>query len=148
MRFGETEPHQLGGLVEMGGQRAHRAAEVWSRLAEKLSSIAFAAMRSWNALESRSPAPSSISDVVMLATPGLSAGSWLAPPRNAKSSATSGTVCSWTSHASMPDWADDAFDGGGAGVGGRHQCGRERDSCGKDSGGTATNTAAGGRCRG
>ena len=38
----------------------------------------------------------------MLATPGLSAGSWVAPPRNAKSSATSGTVGSCTSQATMP----------------------------------------------
>ena len=38
----------------------------------------------------------------MLATPGLSAGSWLAPPRNAKSIAITGTDGSCTSHASMP----------------------------------------------
>src|SRR5205814_4245697 len=38
----------------------------------------------------------------MLARPGLSIGSSLAPPANAKSSATSGTAGSRTSQASMP----------------------------------------------
>ena len=38
----------------------------------------------------------------MLPTPGLSAGSWLAPPPNAYSIAISGTVASCTNQASMP----------------------------------------------
>jgi hypothetical protein len=76
--------------------------EAWSRLALKPSWIALASTRSWKLFESSSPAPSSSSPVAMVATPGLSAGSWLAPPRNEKSKAISGTEGSCTSHASMP----------------------------------------------
>ena len=38
----------------------------------------------------------------MLPTPGLSAGSWVAPPPKAYSIAISGTVASCTNQASMP----------------------------------------------
>src|SRR5665811_254757 len=58
--------------------------------------------RSWNVLESRSPEPSSIRLATRLPTPGLSAGSWVAPPPKAYSIAISGTVASCTNQASMP----------------------------------------------
>ena len=58
--------------------------------AEKLISMAWRSSCSWNALPSREPAPSSSRSAAIWATPGLSAGSSSAPPRNAKSMAISG----------------------------------------------------------
>ena len=58
--------------------------------------------RSWKVLESRSPEPSSSRSATMLPTPGLSAGSCVAPPPKAYSIAISGTVASCTNQASIP----------------------------------------------
>src|SRR3984957_16854152 len=58
--------------------------------------------RSWKVWESRSPEPSSIRSATILPTPGLSPGSWVAPPPKAYSIAISGTVASCTNQASMP----------------------------------------------
>ena len=73
-----------------------------SRLARICSSIALRSMRAWKAVPSRSPAPSSSVETVISARPPLSSGSCTAPPRNANSIETSGTVASRTNQNSMP----------------------------------------------
>src|SRR5215471_6477429 len=64
--------------------------------------MAISSMRSWNWLESSSPAPSSSIAVKKWASPSLPTGSCELPPSKAKRSAISGTLCSSTSQAEMP----------------------------------------------
>ena len=87
----EREPQQVEALRPGARAACGSSRWKWSRPAEKRSSTAFSSSRCWNALASSSPAPSSSSDGDHVGDAGLASGSWLAPPRKAKSIATSGS---------------------------------------------------------
>ena len=73
-----------------------------SREASNERPIEYSSSAVWKARLSSGPAPSSSSPESRLATPALPAGSCAEPPSKAKETAITGTVCSSTSHASMP----------------------------------------------
>ena len=95
------EPKQFGRFALVVTQGAQRAGNVIAgRREAELNRLGLKPLMKGVGLIS--PAPSSSKLAVIVATPGLLIGSWFAPPRNAKSSAISGTEASRTSQASIP----------------------------------------------
>ena len=86
--------------------------EPWRESAPASKSIAMArssscAAKAW---ESRSPAPSVSRFIAIRVRPSLPGGSSAAPPRKVNSIATTGSIASRTSQASMPPGLDHALD--------------------------------------